>query len=200
MTENKSVDMTDEEMKELLIQAVQCFSHDEKYLLEHNVSERAMAHKLAEHVKKKFIGSDVDCEYNKNIDDEKCILATVDDYLIYKGKTKRGRRLKEEHEGVEVVEDEDHLEVIDVFPDIVIHHRGEGHPKNLVIIEIKKSSNRSETQREFDAFKLRKYTEKSGPLKYRLGAFIDLMTGHCDMENRTHSVHWYINGEQENTT
>lgn len=41
------------------------FCDKENYLLENNLSERCIAHKLAEYLKEEFGGVDVDCEYNK---------------------------------------------------------------------------------------------------------------------------------------
>jgi len=46
---------------------------EDGYLLEKNVSERAVTHKLAEHLQKIFPEWNVDCEYNRNINREKSI-------------------------------------------------------------------------------------------------------------------------------
>jgi hypothetical protein len=191
--------MNEDSIKGLVIEAVKSFCEHEKYLLEKDVSERAMAHKLAEHLQKKFYGMHVDCEYNKNIDDDKHIEATVSDYVTHKSKTQRARRLLDEiraNEGTVIIDDgEAQPEVMDVFPDIIIHWRGDGHPWNLVAIEIKKSSNSSRTQRDFDCFKLKKYTEE-GSLQYRLGAFLTLKVGQVDGEDR-YSGRWYKGGNEE---
>ena len=192
--------MDDDTIKGLVIDAVESFCEDEEYLIEKDLSERAMAHKLAEHLQKQFSGMHVDCEYNKNIDDDKHIKSTVKEYVMHKSQTKRGQELFETiiaSEGAVIIDDGDEQpEVMDVFPDIIIHWRGNGHPWNLVVIEIKKSSNLSRTQRDFDAFKLKKYTAERGPLQYRLGAFITLKVGQVAGEGR-YSGLWYKSGDEE---
>ena len=45
--------------------------NNDGFLLERDVSERAITHKLAEHLQKLFSNWDVDCEYNKNLNGKK---------------------------------------------------------------------------------------------------------------------------------
>jgi len=101
------------------------------HLLEKNINERTIAHKLATYLQCVFPEYDVDCEYNGNVmepDGKKHIRPLKDELINLKLLTK-----KEE----EMIDDE----IIErlVYPDIIIHKRGI-QERNLCIIEIKKSN------------------------------------------------------------
>lgn len=99
-------------------------------LLQFDVNERTISHQLAIYIKREFPDWDVDCEYNRNHDDIKRL------------------RLPRE----KVSSDDTFAQT--VFPDIIIHHRGTD--ENLIVIEIKKSSNPQSPDRDFqklEAFK-----------------------------------------------
>jgi hypothetical protein len=85
---------------------------NDRYLLIHNVSERAITHRLAVYLEQTFLGWHVDCEYNRNVDAVKRIHRII------------GRKLPED----------------DVYPDIIVHRRG-NHESNLLAIEVKKANN-----------------------------------------------------------
>ncbi len=53
------------DIENTIIQALQS-TFSEEYLLDVNVSERAMVHRFAVHLEDKFPGYRVDCEYNRN--------------------------------------------------------------------------------------------------------------------------------------
>lgn len=110
-------------------------------LLEFDVNERTVSHQLAVYIKSEFPDWDVDCEYNRNHDDIK--------------------RLMLPREKV----DSDDTFAQTVFPDIIIHHRGTD--ENLVVIEIKKSSNPQSPDRDFQ-----KLTAFKGQLGYIYAGFI----------------------------
>jgi len=106
----------------------------DKFLLEKDVNERTIAHKLGEYLQQEFDDWNVDCEYNR-----------------YEDLTKK----------LDVPKDKvnwDDVEAKTVFPDIIIHHRGIN--ENLLVIEIKKSS--SILGSEFDARKLEGFTSQYG--------------------------------------
>ena len=73
-----------------------------------------------------------------------------------------------------------------VFPDIIVHRRGS--EDNLLIIEVKKSSNRNRNSVYFDQQKLQAY--RDSPLNYKYGLFLIF-----DTENPTHEkpyeLSWY---------
>lgn len=88
----------------------------DRELLDNDVNERSITHKLAEHIQREFRYWHVDCEYNRNWQMPKML----------EGKYFAG-----------VHPDDIHART--VYPDIIIHHRG--IPDNLVAIEVKKRSN-----------------------------------------------------------
>jgi hypothetical protein len=107
----------------------QMTSEDEdRYLLEHNLGERCLAHRFAVHLAVVFSDWDVDCEYNRN-----------------------GDKLKEiplSDECRELLRRTDR-----VVPDIIVHKRGPQGP-NLLAIEIKREGQPGE---ECDLAKLHGY-------------------------------------------
>jgi len=95
-------------------EALQAFRRDDDYLLEHNLSERCIAARVALHLQRSFPDYSVDVEYNRAGDTpkrlylpEECANSFDDD----------GRAL--------------------IVPDIIVHRRGSAGP-NLLGIEIKK--------------------------------------------------------------
>lgn len=127
-------------------QAISEFLKHDSPLLEFDVNERTVSHQLAIYIKSEFSDWDVDCEYNRNHDDIK--------------------RLRLPREKV----DSDDTFAQTVFPDIIIHHRGTD--ENLVVIEIKKSSNPQSPDRDFQ-----KLTAFKSQLGYQYAAFIKFNVG-----------------------
>jgi hypothetical protein len=181
--------MTKEQAEQLLRAALADFYHDDKYLLIHDVSERAITHKLAEHLKNHLPpefqrvrdeqGVDhvvsVDCEYNRNGDGPK--------YLIEMQHTREGARdqLREyEREHPDEVRNDpivtdDAKEASTTFPDIMVHSRGSNN-FNYLIIEAKKQNNKSD--HTLDHEKLMAFTALQGPnpYHYKFGVFIVFRT------------------------
>lgn len=83
----------------------------DRHLLTVRASERSIAHRFAIYVEQRFSGFDVDCDYNKNLEDPKRAPA-------YSHQTPTGR--------------ESDL----VVPDIIVHKRNNTE-NNLVVIELK---------------------------------------------------------------
>jgi hypothetical protein len=92
-------------------------------LLSLEVSEWALAHRLAVYLEQEFPGWNIDCEYNKQGEhspDPKTNAATV-------GTTERTR------------------------PDIILHHRGElSREHNLLVIELKKASDPTDCKKAME--------------------------------------------------
>lgn len=116
-------------------------------LLVVNSSERSIAHRLACYLENEFKGYNVDCEYNRNEQKPKMLMRTW-------GKNKKFRIKK------------------DVYPDIIVHKRG-NNKNNLLVIEIKKTSNKSQKERDLDLLKLKAYMHKGDDYQYKYGMFID---------------------------
>jgi hypothetical protein len=98
------------------------------------------------------------------------------------------KRIKPPDDKVDIKWDD--TEAKTVFPDIVVHERG-NDKNNLLVIEIKKSGNNS-VRESFDKGKLKAFTKE--PYSYELGLFIKF-----DGPNKTPVLKWFKNGvEQEN--
>jgi len=88
-----------------------------------------MTHKFAEYLQAEFPDFSVDCEFNR-----------------------KGTLPKELYVTIESVVSEDDLDARTVFPDIIVHHRGQR--ANLLVIEAKKSGvDDTRDRQKLDAFK-----------------------------------------------
>lgn len=161
------LDMRKEEIILKIKKAITKLYDEDGWLIEKDLSEQSISHRLAIYVQENFAEYNVDCEYNgdgENIYNRKRI-------EIVK-QTLREKRLLREKEELDV---EKEFTERAVFPDIIIHMRGTNE-SNLCIIEIKKSTSRVEFH--YDEIKLKCYTsdESGNHLKYGLGVFIEFVT------------------------
>ncbi len=138
--------MTEEKVKSAVNAALAELLKHDSYLLEKDVNERSISHRLAGYLQSQFSGWHVDCEYNRNHDDVKRL------------------QLAPRH-----ATDQD-VEAVTVFPDIIVHQRSTD--KNLLVIEIKKTTSRE--KRDYDIKKLMAF---KGELQYTFAAFVLLETG-----------------------
>ncbi len=104
---------SDEEIKQKVQLSLDLLLKNDIFLLEHEVNERAVAHKLAEYLQQQFIEWNVDCEYNK-----------------------KGLDIKE-LDGIKGCSEQKTTDRVN--PDIIVHQRNA--TKNLLVIEIKTISN-----------------------------------------------------------
>lgn len=152
--------------------AIEQLRVNDNYLLVNDVNERSITHKLALYLDQTFGKKyDVDCEYNKNIDSEsgrKAILSKAINSI-------------------------DENEQKYVYPDIIVHKRGK-NTHNLLVIEAKKSTNR--TSFDDDLRKLEGYTrqEEADELKYKYGVFIMFYTG--QKQFRKPEIIYFENGRR----
>lgn len=123
----------------------QLYTHD-FCLLQYDVNERTITHKLAQYLEIEFPGWDVDCEYNRNHDITKTLSTLPDSCNQCVSSKERS-----------------------VFPDIIVHKRQTG--ENLLVIEVKKSTN-SEAS-EYDETKLHGFVREH---KYKYALFLILKT------------------------
>jgi hypothetical protein len=126
-----------------LIAAVQEFYARETFLLERDLGERALTHRLAVHLEKQFPGWEVDCDYNR-----------------------LGERTMRLPHGT-IVSTDDHLGK-SIYPDIVVHQRDV--PNNLLAIEVRKASNHQPI--EHDQHKLKALTDPHLWFAYAVGALM----------------------------
>lgn len=150
---------TQEEIKQRVIAAIGRLYRHDPGLLEVDVNERTITHKLAEYLQDEFPEWHVDCEYNR-----------------------RGDQVKRLNLSNWHVSPED-TEAKTVFPDIIIHRRRTN--ANLVVIEVKKSSGGEETK---DLEKLQAFTGDPA-YQYRFGLFLRMgPIEHLELRLFTHGV------------
>jgi hypothetical protein len=154
-----------EEIEHKVIIALGILFKKDSFLLEKDVNERSISHKLAEYLQEQFPDYDVDCEYNWQTDDleershKKQLVFTKEEEALFYPKTDKDK----------IRDNNAHT----VYPDIIVHKRGHNE-NNLLIIEIKKSSNSDEKAKEKDKLKLGKYKEK---FNYTYTLFLSVPTG-----------------------
>jgi len=138
---------------EALSFALKYFVSNDDFLLFHGVNERTISSKLAHYIQDTFNKFDyvVDCEYNRMCGNN----------LTNEQITKR-LCLK-----IQEVQSND-VRGVTVFPDIIVHKRG-NNGGNLFVIEIKKS-NACLSSKKFDREKLNAYKKE---LFYQYGVYIE---------------------------
>jgi len=122
--------MNFEEVKKHVNKALKQLLEKDIFLLQNNLNERTISHKLAEYLQGEFPDWNVDREYNRKFE-----------------------KIKKLHP--EDIKNDD-TDARTVYPDIIIHHRNTDD--NLLIIEIKK--NASESDKENDIDKIRGFIEE----------------------------------------
>jgi hypothetical protein len=132
------------ELNKLVIALKEFYGH-ETYILEKDLGERTLTHRLAVHVERQFPGWEVDCEYNR-----------------------LGERMLRLPKGT-IVSTDDTLGK-SVFPDIVVHQRD--IPNNLLAIEVRKASNHQPP--EHDQHKLEALTDPHLWFAYWIGVLLTL--------------------------
>ncbi|MBR0799501.1 hypothetical protein JQ615_29435 [Bradyrhizobium jicamae] len=130
-----------------LIAALQEFYAQEKFLLERDLGERTLTHRLAVYVERQFSGWQVDCNYDRLGE----------------------RTLRLPHGSI--VSTDDHLGK-SIYPDIVVHQRD--IPNNLLAVELRKDNNHQPV--EHDQHKLRALTDPHVWFAYAIGVLVTLGT------------------------
>ena len=128
-----------------VVTALREFYATDAFLLEKDLGERTLTHRLAVHVERQFPGWEVDCDYDRLGD----------------------RTLRLPHGTI--VSTDDHLGK-SVYPDIVVHQRE--IPNNLLAVEVRKSGNHQPV--EHDQLKLRALTDPHLWFAYWIGLFVTL--------------------------
>jgi hypothetical protein len=131
------------EVKAALKKAVAELQENDGYLLENNLSERCIAARLAMYLQPRFPDFMVDIEYNRDGTDAKML-----------GLSSQCANFLDEDDRAYVV------------PDVVVHRRGPDGP-NLLVIELKKTTNRKGTV--CDGLRVRAFREQ---FYYSYGALV----------------------------
>ena len=131
-----------------LIAALQEFYAQEAFLLERDLGERTLTHRLAVYMERQFAGWQVDCNYDR-----------------------LGERTLRLPHGT-IVSTDDHLGK-SIYPDIVVHQRD--IPNNLLAVELRKDNNHQPV--EHDQHKLRALTDPHVWFAYAIGVLVTLGSG-----------------------
>jgi hypothetical protein len=121
--------ISDESIQKKVETAICLLKKNDVFLLQNNVNERSISHKLAEYLQAQFKSWHVDCEYNRD--------------------NARAKSLNLPKRNAP----DDDLDARTVFPDIIVHHRNTS--ENLLVIEIKKSNNSEDDK--FDRKKIKAF-------------------------------------------
>src|SRR3954453_15310459 len=125
--------------------ALQEFYAREAFLIENDLGERTLTHRLAVHLEKQFAGWNIDCDYDR-----------------------LGERTLQLPHGTIVSTDEHFAK--SVYPDIVVHQREV--PNNLLAVEVRKAANHQPP--EHDLHKLRALTDPHLWFAYWIGLYLVL--------------------------
>lgn len=152
-----------EKLKSKVEKAIALFFKHDYFLIKNNVNERSVTHKLAEYLQLEFSEYHVDCEYNRMVD--KMIDRTMNEEKKDKDYIQKMLNLK-------IKEDinADDTKAKTVYPDIIIHNR-EKSENNLLVIEVKKETNKNTKDIDFDIEKIKAYIKQ---LEYKNGLFIKI--------------------------
>jgi len=144
--------------QKLVKNCLKIFMKNDIFLLEVDADERAISHKLACYLQSEISEMHVDCEYNR------------DEFEIKKISDEKGSKPRR------------------IYPDIIVHKRGE-NCNNILVVEIKKQENR---EIENDEIKLKEFT--SGSYGYHFGLLIIFNTKE-NSKNRP-ILRWFSNGRE----
>ena len=156
--------MNFEDVRQRVEAALKKLRKQDSFLIDANTNERTISHKLAEYLQEVFPDWNVDCEYNRHgydVKKLKNIVVPNDDI---------GRN---------------ETEAKTIFPDIVVHARNNDE-NNLLVIEVKKSSNAE--SRQVDKDKLVALTREE--YRYRFGLLLEI-----SMNQTVDVLEWYASGE-----
>ena len=162
--------MEDEKIIKFVKRSIKDILEKDSLLFINNVNEPTISYKLGQYLQTRFKEYNVDCEYNRNVEDEDLRKKI---YLQSEGEAGS-------------------IESREVRPDIIIHKRGL-NTHNLCVLEIKKNTS-SSVDIEFDRTKLKAYTtDQNNNLNYQIG-FLIIFT--VLTRNEEYQIEVFKNGEQ----
>lgn len=147
-----------EEIKKKVLDSINELYFKDYYIIDNDVNERSITHKLAIYLQNQFTDYDIDCEYNRNMKSPK--------EIVFIETSKKGK----------------------VFPDIIVHKRGEAS-NNLIVFEIKKCKNDNANDKyletkKHDIEKLKGYVNNNDEvsLNYKYGFFLEIHKNFFNIE------------------
>ena len=120
-----------DEVSHKLKETLKSLIAEDGFLLEIDASERSITHRLAIYLESLFSEWNVDCEYNRNYENNSIIPKKV----LQCTKCDALGHLLLDQNGEPITND------FSVYPDIIVHERGA--PNNLIAIEVKKTTRKS---------------------------------------------------------
>jgi hypothetical protein len=178
-------DVDSETIKERFNQALSEFVETELDLLTFDAHERSISFKFAEYLGRKFQGWDIDCEYNRigTNQEQKLIICSKDKFT----QARRAGKIPGHITTYEELQTSTHA--VAVYPDIIIHNRG-NPDSNLLIVEIKKANN-PEVILGWDEFKIKFFL---GSMNYQAGVFVvfNTVTDKCLGSDIIRDPIWFI--------
>lgn len=159
-----------EELENKIDRAIKCLYKDDSFLIKNNLNERTITYRLAVYLQLEFPEYHVDCEYNRMVG------GNMNQEYITKKLELHIEEIKSDDTGAK-----------SVFPDIIIHLRG-NDKNNLLVIEVKKNYS-NENNVSYDYKKLKAYTKN---LNYKLGLFIKFSASQYFIKN---NGQWFHGGE-----
>ncbi len=163
---------TEEEIENIVNCCLKKLRRLDKYLLDKKVNERTITHKLAEYLQQHFPEFNVDCEYNR--------------YLHYRKRIRNERDRDRDRDISNFSSDKlakliwENRDADTLYPDIIVHQRGI-QKNNLLVIEVKKSSNPDDG--EFDKKKIRELMQQ--PFNYKFGLFLRI-----NLDDENDNLEW----------
>lgn len=145
--------MTTEDVRSKVEDSIERLIESDAALLNFDVNERSISHRIALYLEDAFPEWDVDCEYNRIEGDPKR-LGEIEKYFDEEASSVRD------------------TEARTVYPDVIVHERTQKN--NLLAIEVKKSN--SSAPERADLEKLRGYLEDPS-LEYDYGCFVQIGVG-----------------------
>ncbi len=181
--EKPTGEMSPDEVKSRVEGALRDLWRYDSYLLEKDVSERAITHRLAIYLESRFPDYHVDCEYNRNRQWPKSYREIA---------IKISEDLKEDLTDPDILEEG---KARTAFPDIIVHWRGGNAPTNLLIIEVKKAKGKTQCIDRMDDVKLRAFTSEDQEYKYWYGLALQLPVKDYAMKYGKANLFWIERGE-----
>lgn len=164
--------------------ALNNFVNNESDLLIQDSHEASITGLLVEYLAESFddFDYDIDTQYNKRILENEIVNKQME-FLITNLPL---------HKWPKTWDNNQEYTKKELLPDIIFHDRGSGN-HNYLVIEVKKSTNKSISDREWDLIKLSEMTSRD--LNYEYGAFIEFTTGSEFNNEKPYSLTLFSKGE-----
>jgi len=174
-------------LERILISCIEELFTKDAILIKNDVSERAITHKLAEYLQQRFPEYNVDCEYNRNLEQGARHPKTI--LMLKEQSVRKLKEIAGQTEATLINSEEDFKEVT-AYPDIIVHRRGV-NSRNLLIIEVKKSNSRIDI--DYDRMKLSAFTDPMQDYNFNLGVLVVLK---MENFNELPSLEWFTRGKR----